>query len=240
MNTGFKNVIAFLNAKNITSLKNELSALIPQENVILNSPEIIDALLNYDDNGVVLLTMKLIAECAKLESNRLLLTKANIIKSLLNQFKGDTDEIYQAIRALGNICYENEQGCNYMGEEGLKSVLNILRDCENYPKMLSTGACGLLLNLLTCSQHLRTLSGKCDILLLIEKVLRTNQRLTDSSVVKHLLSILNTLNEDIEEIKDSDVVGIYSIVVDIMKETTDPEVNILCLEVFQNQCENSK
>lgn len=239
MNTSFKNVIAYLNANNTTSLKCELSALITQENVILNSPEVIDALLNYNDNDIVLLTVKLTAECAKLESNRLLLTKPNIIRSLLKLFKGKTDEIYQSVRALGNICYENEDGCNHVGEEGLKSVLNILRNCESYPETLNTGACGLLLNMLTCSQHLRTLSCKCDLLQLVEKLLLMNRK-TDSAIVKHLLSILNVVNEEMEEIKDIYTVGLYSTVIDVMKATTDPEVNILCLEVFQSHYENSK
>lgn len=239
MNASFKNVVAYLNGNNISFLKNELTALITQENVALNSPEIIEALLNYNDKYVVLLTVKLIAECAKLESNRLLLTKSNIIKSLLKLFKGNSDEIYQSIRALGNICYENKDGCNLIGEEGLHSVLSILRDCENYSETSNAAACGLLLNIITCSEHLRTVSCKCNLLMLVEKLLQKNTK-TDSYILKHLLSLLNVVSDEIEEFKDIYIAGICPKIIDVMRKTTDPEVNILCLEVFQNHYENSK
>lgn len=242
MNSGLNTVLAHLKSNNVVSVKDALTSILKApEDVILNNADVIDNLLKYKEPDIVLMTVKLTAECAKSENNRVILTNSSIIKSLLKLFQGSNDEIYHAVRALGNICYDNEKCCNYIGEEGFKSLLCILREYKTYSDVINTAACGLLLNLLSCSQHLGTFY-KGDTLMLIEELLKMNLSVdVNSSMVKHLLSaLLCVMNNEVEKVGDVNNTRLYSMITDIMKAAVDPEIGVLCLEIFQCNSECSK
>lgn len=55
---------------------------------------------------------QLIAECCKYEEWRCKMVNVQIASSLINLLEADDDSCYQALRALGNLCYESRKFIN--------------------------------------------------------------------------------------------------------------------------------
>ncbi|XP_076652847.1 visceral mesodermal armadillo-repeats isoform X2 [Halictus rubicundus] len=204
-------------------------------------------LLHHESKEIIAKTAKAIAEIAKSERGRDKCTTTDIVDALINLLKDDRiDVLTQTTRALGNICYENENGKKFIeNQNGLKSILAVLEksitlnNVEGAP-FLRKVAVGLLLNFLVVRHRssVNTEGLQQEIVPIICSVLEIDGAEGGESA-KHALLILDILNDANIEFLDE---RITKILVDILASDASSELSEMCLEVLHGQAEseNSK
>lgn len=210
----------------------------------LNNILLIQELLKFGNRDILKTTTELVAELAKLESNRKICTSEEIIKDLLNLLESnDPDITINSIRALGNICYENEAACSIIDKIGANKLLSILKeDCYRENNELTTKTAGLLLNLFNYSDNLIKSSLKNGILPIVEKLLLkySQQFNKNESLLMFLVSIINSVEHFLDEQNIPFTKELCQLLIDIFKQSKIPEISIPCLEIFHSQCEQGK
>lgn len=234
-----------VNSSNDQDLFKTLESIMESEPALeLNSSDIIRQLLKINKPEVLKLTAEVIAELAKTESNRRVLTNDDVLNSLLKLLKENDDELcFETVRALGNICYENEEACNIIEKTGLDTFLSILKDDENRKdSALTVKICGLLINLFTLHDGLVRVALKDDIMNILEKVLAKYSKSFEENqiLLTFLLSLLNIANDHLDELNMTLKESLCQIIIDIFKKSSNPEISIPCLEIFQVQCEKDE
>ncbi|CAD5116094.1 DgyrCDS5020 [Dimorphilus gyrociliatus] len=122
---------------------------------ILSSEVLKECRLIFDtrDRDGKLQCAELIAEIAKIEKGRLACLESNLVPGLMSLLRfGKCEEVIEACRALGNMCFDCEKARRIIDEnEGIAALLGILREnlCSRYETSdkLRTVALGFLLNL---------------------------------------------------------------------------------------------
>uniref|UniRef100_A0A6P7GI30 DNA 3'-5' helicase n=1 Tax=Diabrotica virgifera virgifera TaxID=50390 RepID=A0A6P7GI30_DIAVI len=124
-----KNLTKAVTEKNETDISDNLQFLLTQKDTNLSTVDLFKDLLKFDNNkSIIKHTAELIAELARIESNREICTDRKLIEDLINLLDNeDADIILQSIRALGNICYENEEACTIIRLIGTNKILAILK-----------------------------------------------------------------------------------------------------------------
>ncbi|KAJ8938448.1 hypothetical protein NQ314_011484 [Rhamnusium bicolor] len=210
----------------------------------IRNSDVLKNLLKINKNEIIKLTTEVIAEWAKLESNRKILTNEEIINALLVLLENsDVDVIFNAIRALGNICYENEEACNIINKTGIKSVLAILKkDSEREDKSLTMKTAGLLVNLFSLHDGLPRTALKSKVVPLLEQLLIKYYKPFEENqiLLTFLLSILSSLSDYFDEQNVPFTEGLCQVVIDIFKVSTNPEISVTCLEIFHGQSEKDE
>lgn len=237
----FEEVEALLTSNNISSAEKQLQTIIKgASDVNLTSVVVIKRLLQRADFKIVELTAHAIAELAKNESNRNVLSKPGVLQPLLKHLQTESPDVtHQALRAIGNICFENEDGCAIVGEEGLLQILSTVDAFQKrtQPEITSAGW-GVLVNLLTTSDTSLKASLKLNILDVIENVVKGEE--SEDAVLKQLLVVLNSVTDELGETHQQQLKRLCYAVIAVMKTTTNLEIGALCLEFLFSQAESCK
>lgn len=197
-------------------------------------------LLRHESKEIIAKTAKAIAEIAKSERGREKCTSTNLVNALIDLLKEDRiDVLTQTSRALGNICYENENGKNFVEDKnGLISILAVLeksitlKDVEGAP-FLRNVAAGLLLNFLDRpSLHVEAL--KQEVVPIICNILEIDGS-RGGEAAMHSLLILGILNDANIIFLDE---RLTQILVNILSTYTSSELSETCLELLHGQAED--
>lgn len=229
-------------SKDISGLKEQLSAYVSGKNTFCKrSTKVFVSLLQNFDDQIQNLTCQAIAELAKTEENREFLTNADLVGELVKivkQKQRKLDNIHNAMRALGNICYENFEACEIAGKDALQAIVDLAQNYRDNDGNFNVTLCGLLTNLLNSNEDLQKAAAELDMQIVILKLLAINLGTEiNVPVVTHLLNVLNVL---VEPTEDDQNTKLFATVIKIMQKCADPEVRALSLELFHNNSENSK
>lgn len=236
-----------IKSKDTSKLTNQLQNFVKEPNAFqLKKIDVFEELLGYDNVHVQQLTVQLLAELAKSEENRKVLTEDPVVEKLKLILKSNNEEelLWQTLRALGNLCFDNEEARNLINKDGLKYLLNVIdkyssNDDECSKKIVAT-SCGFLYNLLMNCDDLQKASLAFNILDLVEKLFVKNLSNFDKfeSSFLHLLYVLSSITEFmIDEWLSKSLIGLL---VQILRKSENPEISALCLELLRMQSENSR
>ncbi|XP_076236295.1 visceral mesodermal armadillo-repeats isoform X1 [Calliopsis andreniformis] len=198
-------------------------------------------LLRHESKEIIAKTAKAIAEIAKSESGREKCTSTDLVTALLDLLKDDrVDVLTQTSRALGNICYENENGKKFVEDKnGLMSILAVLtksvalKNVEGAP-FLRNVAAGLLLNFLVDRSSLHKEALKQDTVPIICSILEIDGT-TGGEAAMHALLILGILNDASIMFLNERLI---KILVDILTSDASSELSEMCLELLHGQAED--
>ena len=198
-------------------------------------------LLHHESKEIIAKTAKAIAEIAKSERGREKCTTTDLVNALIDLLKEDrVDVLTQTSRALGNICYENENGKKFVEDKnGLISILAVLeksiklQNVEGAP-FLRNVAAGLLLNFLIDRPSLHTEALKQEVVPIICSILEIDG-ITGGEAAMHSLLILGILNDANIIFLDERVM---KILINILSSDTSSELSEMCLELLHGQAED--
>nr|XP_034184721.1 rap1 GTPase-GDP dissociation stimulator 1-B isoform X1 [Osmia lignaria] len=200
-------------------------------------------LLRHESKEIIAKTAKAIAEIAKSERGREKCTSTDLVNALIDLLKDErVDVLTQTSRALGNICYENENGKKFVEDKnGLMSILAVLeksvtlKNVEGAP-FLRNVAVGLLLNFLIDRPSLHKEALQQDIVPIICSILEIDGT-TGGEAAMHALLILGISNDANIVFLDE---RLTRILVDILGTDASSELSEMCLELFHGQAEDEK
>lgn len=226
----------------ITTLKLILSQ--PETTHLENIP-VVTKLLNSDSNEIVKLTTQAIAESGKHSQNRDKLTNKQLIQLLLVvlQTTKNIPSLTQTCRALGNICYENDNAREIMNDtSSLDSIIPVLETSllnnDNANTQLTKVICGLLFNYLISNETAQKNALKTNLMSLIEKGIKgkINMFAQHEDVFVQLLRVLSVVSEQIGDEKFTD--ELLQQLIKILEMSINPEISEYCLELLHTQAEN--
>lgn len=163
---------------------------------------------------------------------------------------GDTQLMtaIQCCRALGNICYNNEEARNIIlklkGDAIIISLLDLKLDATNELEVtFAKFRGGLISNYLLGGEHLAKNAMQLNILQKIEKILDDCIELhgkTDQSeeILLNTLQPLSLLTENVADLNFSNKLN--GQLAKILTISKDPDVAEICLEMLNYQAENGK
>lgn len=245
MGTILKTLQQAVQTKNHEKLKEIVQKICKDgSNIEIENKNIIKELLNISDENSLVLRVEVVAELAKSECNRKILTDEEIVKDLVQMLNHRLEDVVvNTIRALGNICYENETACNLISEGDFLVLLNILKkDPERKSNSLTTKTCGLLVNLLTSSENLPRVALKNDVLKVLEDLLEKYKQDIDSnhSIILFLLAIVSNVSDYFDEHNINFPENLCKLVVGVFRKTENPEICVTCIEIFHGQADNDE
>lgn len=235
----------------ITNLKATLAQGTDIE--LANNSIIKNLLTTTINNGQIRkLAAELIAEWCKIKHNRTLCTERQIIEPLLGALKqqqhqhkdDDDDVVLSSIRALANICYENDEARKIIDKEGLLTILALLeadRKREN-GSSLTLKSAGLLVNLLMSNEDLQKVALTCNILNIVEDLLGKyiNSFQSNQTLFTFLLIILDGVVDYVDEQNIPITDSLCLLVIDVFKKSEIVEISVACLEILHSQSEKGK
>ncbi|XP_032680958.1 rap1 GTPase-GDP dissociation stimulator 1-B [Odontomachus brunneus] len=205
--------------------------------------EVFLTLLGHKSKQIVAKTAKAIAEIAKTERGREKCTSVELVRTLVSLLKEkDIDILTQTSRALGNICYENENGKKLVREEdGLKVILKVLKvgialKNSEGASFLRNVAAGFLLNFLVDQESLHKKALEEDTVSIICSILEEDG-VNGGEAAMHALLTLGILN-------DANIIFLDErltvILVNILSSDTSSELSEMCLELLHGQAEDEE
>ncbi|XP_011648061.1 LOW QUALITY PROTEIN: rap1 GTPase-GDP dissociation stimulator 1-B [Pogonomyrmex barbatus] len=205
--------------------------------------EVFLILLGHKSKEIVAKTAKAIAEITKTDQGRERCTTIELIWKLIDLLKEeDIDILTQASRALGNICYENENGKNLVREQdGLRIILMVLKkgialDNVEGAGFLRDVAAGLLLNFLVDQETLYRKALEENMIPIICSIL-DKDGISGGEAAVHALLTLSILNDVNIIFLDE---RLTKVLVDILANDTSSELSEMCLELLHGQAEDEK
>ncbi|KAF7990828.1 hypothetical protein HCN44_000633 [Aphidius gifuensis] len=209
----------------------------------LNIDYVFLTLLTNGTNKIISKTARAIAEISKCEKGRMKFTNKILIDNLMNQLmKNDVEILTQVSRALGNICYENEQGKKMVQEaDGLKCIIDVIKkslklEVTESSEILKNVSVGFLLNYLADQKDIKQSIVDEEIIPIIYNILEVDAKNGKKSAT-HALLILESLNESGLEFFNDKLIKILA---DILENDTSTELSELSLELLHSQAENDK
>ncbi|KAK9882944.1 hypothetical protein WA026_023872 [Henosepilachna vigintioctopunctata] len=205
-----------------------------KNNANLKDIQIIKILLKQKDSQIIYLTTESIAEWAKIENNRNILTEKETLELLL-ELLNSKENTLNVVRALGNICYENENAAKLLS---LEKILTLFYESTDIT--LLTKISGLLLNIFISNQDLQSFD-KNKLLGHISSNLNDNSGLSvdETCLYSYILQIVYTLLAEYEnEIIFSK--NIYENIITIFKNSNIPELELICLQILYNASERDE
>uniref|UniRef100_A0A336MA21 CSON013964 protein n=1 Tax=Culicoides sonorensis TaxID=179676 RepID=A0A336MA21_CULSO len=212
---------------------------------------------SHQNSELKIIICKAIAEITKNTKQRKIFTNEKIVTELLKLLSSpvgtDLELTIQGCRALGNLCYENQEARVLIQEKKgnvtLFNLLDINNDSECYKKeswsLFIKTRCGLISNYLVGSENIAVDAVKLKFVQKIQDVLKkivssaeNDEIFTEKSeelLINSLppLSILNELTE-----MTFDVPMIRILVTILKKSPKNVELGELVLELLQCQAEN--
>lgn len=235
-----------VNLRDFESIKIKLASDLTQEKSLdANCVQVFDALLKLDNTDVLTLSCQYIAELGKKEENRKVLARQEVVRPLLQIISGvnsNRNIAYQAYRALGNLCFENDEARKIVDKNGLETVVRSIKGCLNAERddKILTVACGCLLNILMSNDELQKASISFGVIETLEGVIRKCivdfERFEDC--LTHVFFTLSAVSDHLVDEWFSE--GLCYLLVDTMRISNNPEVSTLCLELLRMQADNSK
>ncbi|KAF2883959.1 hypothetical protein ILUMI_22217 [Ignelater luminosus] len=242
MNSLLNELNESIKCNNEEDIIHNLEAIVSQGKTIeLTSLSPIEPLFQQKCNEILILAADAIAEIAKSDENRKVLTDKEVTSFLLSLFKYKNVPLtIQSCRALGNICFENESARELIGKDGLKTLISVITFGKaSKDAKLQMVACGFMLNLLMGNDDLQKAALEYDILNLMKDIL--NEELNDfeahEDCCTHILLTLNMLTDHMIDTWLSE--DLCSVLVEILKISKNPEISVICLEIIHGQLENN-
>lgn len=195
------------------------------------------------------LTAQAVAELAKMNDQRSFLSNKVIINDLLTLLNKAiaSNEIFFAIqlcRALGNLCFENNDSSNILAElnviETFTKLLNEaikLNDdqCQQFRSVI----CGFLLNFLMHQEDVLKSTWESGLFLdKLELILNMDNNTIDNKneCSRHIVYILGLYSDTIDECFFTK--SLNSVIVDLLKRSENLDISEMCLQLLQQQCES--
>lgn len=195
---------------------------------------------------------KTIAEITKNNKQRESFTSEKIVAELIKLLKvhGDGSNLpltIQVCRALGNLCYENQQARVLIGEKDGNVTLFNLLDVKNEENQFSQETwtlfiktrCGLISNYLVGSEEIAAQAVQMKLIQKIQEILKgvvgSESIATNEDLLINILPPLSILNELTEITFD---VPMVRLLVQILEQSKSSDLGEMCLELLQCQAEN--
>lgn len=257
---------ASLEDNSVIPLLNKLIELEPSNYESTDFTPYIVKFMNLNNKETSVQTAKCIAELTKTDPQRKICTNEELIKCLIdvlvqdesdggNAEKGvelsvddtvkpiNTELLIQACRALGNICYLNEDArvmINKLnGAIVLINLLDIPIICENDKDIqFAKVRCGLISNYLLGGEDLA--KNAMD-LKLIDKIkylieISISNITTKEDLLMNILPPLSILTENISDLNFDNQLN--TLIAKILALSTNPDLAEMCLELLHYQAEN--
>lgn len=206
-----------------------------------------------------------IAEVTKIDGQRKRFTTDAILQTLLNRLGSETQQTpngrvskapltdtqlmtaIQCCRALGNICYNNEDARNIIlrlkGDATIINLLDLKLDANNELEVtFAKFRGGLISNYLLGGEHLAKMAMERNILQKIERILddciERGDTESNEEILLNTLQPLSLLTENVTDLNFSPQLN--GQLAKILTISKDPEVAEICLEMLNYQAENGK
>ncbi|XP_058459530.1 GTPase-GDP dissociation stimulator vimar isoform X2 [Malaya genurostris] len=205
-------------------------------------------LLSLDDLAVRVQVARCIAEVAKTESQRDKFTKEDIIRKLISFLSNEADSRTlelntQVCRALGNICYANDEARNIIkatkGDECIFSLLDLDLDTDDEDKdQFVRVRCGLISNYLLGSDDIAERAVELQIIGKIEKILVRCVVDVDKyeDLLLNTLPPLSILTEQISDLYFEP--SLNKVIAQILAKCTNPDLAESCLALLHYEAQN--
>lgn len=205
-----------------------------------------------------------IAEITKIDGQRKRFTITSILENLLNRLASETQQAdqqtkqqplsdtqlmtaIQCCRALGNICYNNEDARNIIlklnGDAIIINLLDLKLDASNELEVtFAKFRGGLISNYLLGGEHLAKNAMELGILQKIERILddciASGETDQSEEILLNTLQPLSLLTENVADLNFS--TKLNGQLAKILTISKDPDVAEICLEMLNYQAENGK
>lgn len=207
-------------------------------------------LLTLDDRTVCIQVARCIAEIAKTEVQRDKFTKEDIIRKLVSFLSSENEKSQlelttQVCRALGNICYANDDARNIIkvtkGDEQIFSLLDLDLDTDEEDKdQFVRVRCGLISNYLLGSDDIAERAIELQIIGKIEKIL--DRCVTDvdkyEDLLLNTLPPLSILTEQISDLYFEP--SLNKLIAQILAKCTNPDLAESCLALLHYEAQNDE
>lgn len=203
-------------------------------------------LLGLDDRAVQVQVARCIAEVAKTEAQRDKFTKEDVIGKLVSLLSNEIPRLeltIQVCRALGNICYANDDARsiikNTKGDERIFALLDLDVDTDEEDKdQFVRVRCGLVSNYLLGSDDIAERAVELKIVTKIEKIL--NRCVADvdkyEDLLLNILPPLSILTEQISELYFEPTLN--KLIAQILAKCTNPDLAESCLALLHFSAQN--
>lgn len=207
-------------------------------------------LLSLDDPAVRVQVARCIAEVAKTETQRDKFTKEDIIRKLVSFLSTDNENSklelnIQVCRALGNICYANDEARNIIkatkGDERIFSLLDLDLDTDEDDKdQFVRVRCGLISNYLLGSDDIAERAVDLQIIGKIEKILTRCVADVDKyeDLLLNTLPPLSILTEQIGDLYFEP--SLNKLIALILARCTNPDLAESCLALLHYEAQNDE
>lgn len=235
----------------MSGLEDALNKLSTAENLhsVESLKETFLELLMHNTPNINLLVSKTIAEITKTQEQRAKFSNNEVLEKLMEllvaalinrKHPGNIELIIQLCRALGNICYSNDDARNILFHlDGGKVLVDLFNVCtseiqnaeqlETFAKVRS----GVMSNYLLGNEEL---SQKAIELGIVEKIKARIEESTDG--LEHLLPLFSILTEQVSDLIFKP--EILCLITRILKTSDNAEVIESCLELLQCQAESDE
>lgn len=188
------------------------------------------------------LLVQAIAEAAKYEPLRKQFTDAAVVDPLLGLISHKNYAVVlQACRALGNICYDNDDGRDLVrAKQGVEQLLQLLQnvlEVDSAPRDLHTVVSGCLLNL-TDMQEIQEDALRLGVIDILLKYLQKYSDVED--VVMHCVLVLNGIADSDDGRKRLTEKHTLSLLLSNLDKVFSEEVTEVLLELFGNLAESDE
>ncbi|KAL7735126.1 hypothetical protein ACLKA6_001991 [Drosophila palustris] len=194
---------------------------------------------------------KCIAEITKSEVQRKKFTKREIIAAFLECLRhvptddGSMELPIQICRALGNICYLNDEACDLIlelkGDAVLLQLLDIanIEDVTNAPQFIKVRG-GLLSNYLLGGEGLAKRAMELGIMQKLQHIIDTGASNVEQheDLLLNTLPLLSILTENVADLNFESQLNIQ--LSRILAASTNPDLAEMCLELLHYQAESDE
>lgn len=205
-------------------------------------------LLSLDNVAVRVEVARCIAEVAKTETQRDKFTKEDVIRKLISFLSSDCENSkldlnIQVCRALGNICYANDEARSVIkaigGDEKIFSLLDLDVETDEEDKdQFVRVRCGLISNYLLGTDDIAERAVELGVIGKIEKILAR----CVADVDKHedlLLNILPPLSILTEQISDLYFEPMLNkLIAEVLAKCTNPDLAESCLALLHYEAQS--
>ncbi|XP_077863593.1 rap1 GTPase-GDP dissociation stimulator 1-B-like [Saccoglossus kowalevskii] len=210
----------------------------------LNVLEVIAKQLEVSKDIACLAKMsQLVAEMTKTESIRKPCVEAGLIPPLVNIMNHeDTEVVLQTSRALGNICFDNDEARALIDQSGgLEKLMDLMKNrclstSDNANQKLRVVVCGHLLNLTNSNESIHSKIFSLGAISALQEFL--SKFSNDVSLCEMVLLCLDSLLETESGRMELSSSGIIEILVQLLQQHDDEEIHETILEIISVLAEN--
>nr|XP_006813886.1 PREDICTED: uncharacterized protein LOC102806195 [Saccoglossus kowalevskii] len=211
----------------------------------LNVLEVIAKQLEVSKDIACLAKMsQLVAEMTKTESIRKPCVEAGLIPPLVNIMNHeDTEVVLQTSRALGNICFDNDEARALIDQSGgLEKLMDLMKNrclstSDNANQKLRVVVCGHLLNLTNSNESIHSKIFSLGAISALQEFL--SKFSNDVSLCEMVLLCLDSLLETESGRMELSSSGIIEILVQLLQQHDDEEIHETILEIISVLAENA-